>query len=60
VEPGSVAHTDGWLGYEPLEKKSYRHIVTFLRGQEESPSELMPSRLRKKAESSIFAVGDYT
>jgi transposase-like protein len=42
VEPGSVIHTDGWLGYEPLEKKGYRHAVTYLRGREESPSELMP------------------
>ena len=42
VEPGSVIHTDGWLGYEPLEKKGYRHTVTSIRGQEESPSELMP------------------
>jgi transposase-like protein len=42
VEPGSVIHTDGWLGYEPLDQKGYRHAVTFLRGQEESPSELMP------------------
>ena len=42
VEPGSVVHTDGWLGYEPLEKKGYRHAVTYLRGREESPSELMP------------------
>ena len=25
VEPGSVVHTDGWLGYEPLEKKGYQH-----------------------------------
>jgi transposase-like protein/Zn ribbon nucleic-acid-binding protein len=30
VEPGSVVHTDGWLGYEPLEKKGYRHTVTVL------------------------------
>jgi len=42
VEPGSVNHTDGWLGYEPLEKKGYQHAVTYLRGQKESPSELMP------------------
>jgi len=42
VEPGSVVHTDGWLGYEPLEKKGYRHKITFLRGQEKSPSKLMP------------------
>lgn len=42
VEPGSVIHTDGWLGYEPLEKKGYRHSVTYLRRREESPCELMP------------------
>jgi len=23
-----VVHTDGWLGYEPLEKKGYRHKIT--------------------------------
>ena len=23
VEPGSVVHTDGWLGYLPLEKNAY-------------------------------------
>ena len=42
VERGSLIHTDGWLGYEPLEKKGYRHAITFLHGHEESPSELMP------------------
>ena len=42
MEPGSVVHTDGWRGYEPLEKKNYQHTVTVLRGQEGSPSELMP------------------
>jgi transposase-like protein len=42
VEPGSVIHTDGWLGYEPLETNGYRHSVTVLRGRERSPSELMP------------------
>ena len=42
VEPDSVVHTDGWLGYEPLESKGYRHEVTFLRGQKKSPSELLP------------------
>ena len=25
VAPGSVVHTDGWLGYLPLEGKAYRH-----------------------------------
>ncbi len=42
VELGSMVHTDGWLGYQPLEKKGYQHRVTVLRGQTKSPSELMP------------------
>jgi transposase-like protein len=42
VEPGSVVHTDGWLGYEPLQARGYMHQVTFLRGQQKSPSELLP------------------
>ncbi|MGH7868594.1 MAG: IS1595 family transposase [Candidatus Dormibacteraceae bacterium] len=42
IEPGSIVHTDGWLGYEPLEREGYRHQITFLRGQEKSPSDLLP------------------
>ena len=42
VEAGSVVHTDGWLGYEPLESKGYDHEVTFLKGKKKTPSELMP------------------
>ena len=42
VEPGSVVHTDGWLGYEPLRARGYVHRVTFLSGHERSPSELLP------------------
>lgn len=42
IEPGSVVHTDGWLGYLPLEGKGYRHRVTFLKGKKESASGLMP------------------
>lgn len=42
VKAGSVVHTDGWLGYLPLESKGYDHEVTFLKGKEETPSELMP------------------
>ncbi len=30
IEPGSIIHTDGWLGYLPLEKKGYEHEITFL------------------------------
>ena len=33
IEPGSVVHTDGWLGYEPLERHVYRHQVSYLDGQ---------------------------
>lgn len=42
IEPGSIVHTDAWLGYEPLEKKGYHHRITFLRGQPKSPSDLLP------------------
>jgi transposase-like protein len=42
VQGGSVVHTDGWLGYEPLKGKGYDHEVTFLKGKKETPSELMP------------------
>ena len=42
IEPGSVVHTDGWTGYDPLERKGYGHRVTFLKGQKESASELLP------------------
>lgn len=42
IEPGSVVHTDGWLGYEPLERNGYHHRITFLRGQAKSPSDLLP------------------
>ena len=36
VEPGSVIHTDAWLGYEPLQKKAYRHRIVFLLGRRRS------------------------
>lgn len=42
IEPGSLVHTDAWLGYEPLKANGYRHRITFLRGQAKSPSELLP------------------
>lgn len=43
VEPGSLVHTDGWLGYEPLKRHGYRHRITFLQGQAKSPSQLLPN-----------------
>jgi len=42
VEVGSVVHTDGWLGYEPLKDKGYDHEITFLKGKRKTPSELLP------------------
>jgi transposase-like protein len=42
VASGSVVHTDGWLGYLPLESKGYEHEVTFLKAKKKTPSELMP------------------
>jgi len=42
VAKDSVVHTDGWLGYLPLESKGFRHEVTFLKGKKETASELLP------------------
>src|SRR5262245_7047196 len=42
VEPRSLVHTDGWIGYEPLRRHGYRRRITFLQGQAKSPSQLMP------------------
>jgi transposase-like protein len=42
IQPGSTVHTDGWLGYIPLEENGYAHEITFLKGKKESASELMP------------------
>ena len=42
IEPGSVVHTDGWTGYDPLKGKGYRHRITFLKGRKERASELLP------------------
>jgi transposase-like protein len=42
IQPGSTVHTDGWLGYAPLQGKSYTHEVTFLKGKQKTPSELLP------------------
>ena len=42
VQPGSVVHIDGWLGYLPVARNGYQHEVTFLKGKKKTPSELMP------------------
>jgi transposase-like protein len=42
IEPGSIIHTDGWLGYLPVERNGYRHDVTLLRGKKKTASDLMP------------------
>ena len=42
VEPGSLVHTDGWVGYDPLRRHGYKRRITFLQGQQKSPSQLMP------------------
>jgi transposase-like protein len=42
IEPGSLVHTDGWVGYDRLEQRGYRHRVTVLKGRRRSPAELLP------------------
>ncbi len=42
VAEGSVVHTDGWLGYLPLESKGFLHQITYLKGKREAASELLP------------------
>lgn len=42
VEPGSVVHTDGWLGYDRVKAHGYRHQITFLSDHAEPANELLP------------------
>jgi transposase-like protein len=42
IAPGSVIHTDGWLGYLPLESKGYKHDVTIVTRKKKTASELLP------------------
>src|SRR5262249_23310188 len=42
VERGSTLHTDGWIRYDRLEKRGYRHRMKFLRRDPKSPSDLLP------------------
>ena len=42
IETGSAVHTDGWLGYLPLEANNYQHRITYLKDHAEQASELLP------------------
>lgn len=42
IEPGSIVHTDAWLGYDRLKSKGYAHQISFLHGNKRTPSELLP------------------
>lgn len=42
VEPGSLVHTDGWVGYNGLEAFGYRRKVTVFRGNRKLAHDLMP------------------
>jgi transposase-like protein len=42
IEPGSIVHTDAWLGYEPLGWRGYRHWTTAGRNPGKSPSDPLP------------------
>ena len=42
VEPGSLVHTDGWVGYDRLKAHGYRHRITFLSDHAEPAHALLP------------------
>ena len=42
ITPGSLIHTDGWVGYDRLEQSGYGHRITFVKGQRESAADLLP------------------
>ena len=42
IDPGSLVHTEGWHGYDRLERNGSRHQVTFLRGNDALAAELLP------------------
>ena len=42
IEPGSLVHTDAWLGYDRMKTHGYRHRITFLTDHPEPASELLP------------------
>ena len=42
IIPDSIVITDGWLGYAPLKKENYEHVVLNISQSEEKASELLP------------------
>ena len=42
ITPGSLIHTDGWVGYDRLEQSGYGHDITFVKGKRESAADLLP------------------
>jgi transposase-like protein len=42
IEPGSLVHTDGWVGYDRLKAHGYRHRITFLSDHPEPAHDLLP------------------
>ncbi|MGC9157964.1 MAG: transposase [Terracidiphilus sp.] len=42
AEPGSVVHTDGWPGDQPLESGNCRHRVAVLKGNSQTAPEATP------------------
>jgi transposase-like protein len=43
IEPGSQVRTDGWLGYNHLAAKGYRHVQTVLSAQADPAHVVMPA-----------------
>jgi transposase-like protein len=41
ISPNSIVITDGWLGYGPLKKEKYEHVIHNISQREESASELL-------------------
>ncbi len=42
VDSGAIVRTDGWLGYQGLKKRGYRHRVKVIRGSGKTASQLLP------------------
>jgi len=42
IRPGSVVHTDGWLGYSGLKELGYDHEITLIKNGDKDAAELLP------------------